>query len=196
MRALAALLLSACAAAAQDLPAQFSVTGVAADDVLNIRAAPDPGAAVLGALPPGTTGVEVVATDPDGRWGMVATGEGNGWVAMRFLARQEPLPGTLPVPFSCLGTEPFWGLFIEGNRVTFSTPDGARPLHLGSVAVADNGWHVTLDDDADGLHALTVLRGQCSDGMSDRRFGMLALFHTGAPGAGTILSGCCTMDGQ
>ena len=63
MRALALLLALALpsGAAAKGLPALHDVTGVAADDVLNVRARPDASAPVLGALTPDATGVEVVA---------------------------------------------------------------------------------------------------------------------------------------
>ena len=41
------------AAAEADGPDFYRVTGVRADDVLNIRADPKPGAPILGAIPPG-----------------------------------------------------------------------------------------------------------------------------------------------
>ncbi|MGB3280174.1 MAG: peptide-binding protein, partial [Pseudorhodobacter sp.] len=47
-------------ARAETLPALFDVTGVAADDVLNLRAAPDGVAEILGALGPSAKDVEVV----------------------------------------------------------------------------------------------------------------------------------------
>ncbi len=81
-RVLAGLLvlvsLVAPAAAAPSLPALFSVTGVGAGDKLNVRAAPDPKAEVVGALAPDAEGIEVVGLDPTGEWGRVNVGEGAG----------------------------------------------------------------------------------------------------------------------
>lgn len=55
-RSAAAVALALCCSAAYataDGPDHFSVRGIAANDVLNIRAAPNAGAARLGAIPPG-----------------------------------------------------------------------------------------------------------------------------------------------
>ena len=95
---------------AETLPALFAVTGVAADDVLNIRAAPDAGAAAVGSFDPTRINIEVLDVSADGTWGMVGLPEGNGWVAMRFLERQEAVAGSIPHPSTCIGTEPFWTL--------------------------------------------------------------------------------------
>jgi hypothetical protein len=69
---------------------RLSVQGVAADDVLNVREAPDKAAAVLGALPPDATGVR--GTQNRRRvgasiWREVECGNLRGWVNERFLAR-------------------------------------------------------------------------------------------------------------
>ena len=69
---------------------RLSVQGVAADDVLNVREAPDKAAAVLGGLPPDATGVRGT---PNRRrvgasiWREVECGNLRGWVNERFLAR-------------------------------------------------------------------------------------------------------------
>lgn len=55
------LWLAAGPAAAQDLPAVYDVAGVAADDVLNVRAEPSAEAPVLRTLAPDAGGIEVVA---------------------------------------------------------------------------------------------------------------------------------------
>jgi len=70
---------------------RMSVQGVAADDVLNVREAPDKSAAVLGGLPPDATGVRGT---PNRRrvgastWREVECGNLRGWVNERFLARE------------------------------------------------------------------------------------------------------------
>ena len=69
---------------------RLTVQGVAADDVLNVREAPDKGAAVLGGLPPDATGVRGTSNRRRvgaSTWREVECGNLRGWVNERFLAR-------------------------------------------------------------------------------------------------------------
>ena len=193
-----ALWVIASAALARDLPAVFDVTGVAADDVLNIRAEPSAEAAVLRSIPPDAKGVEVVALSQDGKWGMVSTGEGNGWVAMRFLTAQ-PAPGynTLPRPMTCMGTEPFWILVhdpLHDRIEMLGEPE--KLLAVGLELAAPEGYFVlsTGADDEKALYKLTITRQVCGDGMSDRQFGFDARLFISGPGGNRLVSGCCTLD--
>ncbi len=68
------------------------VQGVAADDVLNVREAPDKASAVLGALPPGATGVRGLSNRRrvgPSTWREVECGQLHGWVNERFLAPEN-----------------------------------------------------------------------------------------------------------
>jgi len=68
----------------------LSVQGVAADDVLNVREAPDRTSAILGALPPGATGVRGTANRKrvgSSSWREIECGKVRGWVNERFLAK-------------------------------------------------------------------------------------------------------------
>ena len=62
------------------------MTGVAANDLLNIRAAPSANAEIIGTLSPRARHIEVVGYDDTGRWAQINTGEISGWAALRFLA--------------------------------------------------------------------------------------------------------------
>lgn len=186
--ALAGLVLAS-PAAAQELPARFTVTGVAAGDVLNLREAPSAGAPATGALEPGQLGVEVVELSPDGAWGLVSLPEGAAWAAMRYLSPDPVAATPLPRPLRCMGTEPFWTLAVDDQGERWVTPEGTtylRPLaeaggFAGGVLAFDRGGE-TLD--------LTVVRRACSDGMSDRPFGLTAfVWNRGAE----FLEGCCTL---
>ena len=67
----------------------LSVTGVAADDVLNVREAPDRTSAVLGGLPPDTTGVRGTSNRKrvgGSSWREIECGKIRGWVNERFLS--------------------------------------------------------------------------------------------------------------
>jgi len=109
------------------LPRVYTVTGVAPDDTLNIRATPDADSLIIGSLMP-EQNTEILNLTEDQRWGMVSVREAIGWVSMRFL-RETPktiglaadLPYGLPGELTCEGSEPFWALHIlTGETVRFT----------------------------------------------------------------------------
>lgn len=193
---LAALLLACLAgspAPAQDLPARFTVEGVAAGDALNVRAAPSASAPVLATLPPGSTGVEILERSPDGRWGLTPLRGGSGWVALRFLAPEPPSPTPLPRPLLCRGTEPFWALTVTAEGAAFETPErGPVPLRPLGEAAGFSGGVLAFDAGGETLD-LTVVRKTCSDGMSDRPYGFAALVWNRGE---TFLEGCCALSSR
>ncbi|MBP1805201.1 COG3650 family protein [Rubellimicrobium aerolatum] len=176
-------------AAAEPFPARAAVTGVAAGDALNVRAAPSAGAEVLATLPPDATGVEMLGLSPDGTWARIGRPEGEGWVARRFLAEEPADPRAVPVPLACLGTEPFWNLTVTAEGATFSTPEGERALREIGRGTGFSGFVLAFDDDG-ATRDLTVVRAACSDGMSDRPYGLTALVWDRD---GPVLEGCCTL---
>lgn len=188
------LTLMAAVAQAQDLPALFNVTGVASDDVLNVRAAPQGGAEIVGTLAHDATWVEVVARE--GNWGLVNTGEQSGWASLRFLAQ---IPDTvLPEHprLACFGTEPFWRLDVtQGQSAQLSDPYGADVFYTVGMMRAASGrfWPFALSGAA-GEQTMTLVATprSCSDGMSDRAYGLEAtVITTGIEPV--ILSGCCSL---
>ncbi|PIE12124.1 MAG: peptide-binding protein [Rhodobacterales bacterium] len=197
IRIILTALLLAGPAFAQDYPALHSVTGVASDDRLNIRAAPDASSDILDSLSPYAISVEVLRTTSDGRWGQVLTGEGNGWVSMRYMARTDEDPWAEPVPLICHGTEPFWrlGLYPKGSE--YDSPDtGRRDLSLTSHRKARNGWKLEFQEGPTLTRTLIVQRFPCSDGMSDAMFGYRATLFNDSPDGAAIQSGCCTRDNR
>lgn len=195
------LLCAGPAAATQEyiLPTLFDVTGVEAGDVLNIRAAPNPGAEIIGALDHDARDVEVVAHDRSGRWGRVNTDERSGWVAMRHLAYQSGVweGGGLPSTLHCLGTEPFWSLRPEDDAVVFSTlaaPD--RALAITSVlatGILRDPRRGLVARDPQGRLTAVMAPAACSDGMSDRAYGLELSVILEDNAAATLLIGCCSV---
>lgn len=189
------------AAMAQVLPAFFDVSGVAANDVLNVRQEPSASSPIVGSLPPDLTGAEVVGLSADGKWGRVNIGEVSGWASMSFLQRQNrPDWFALQGGLQCAGTEPFWTLYTDPvqNSVHINTPDEEgpemdivahwpgeewRPVAAAQFASEDGGGVVTLRGEA------------CSDGMSDMAFGIRAdvFLQATALAEGRALQGCCTL---
>lgn len=202
MRALSAALaltlaLAAPASATQEyiLPTQFDVTGVAADDVLNIRAEPSASAPIIGTLAPDATRIEV--TEERRGWARVNTGERAGWVSARYLAYRVDVwdEGRLPAAFSCYGTEPFWSLAPRDGALVLSTPETPETRFLVSAVLSTGVFRdPTRVVVAEGA-SLTAVPQQCSDGMSDRIFGLRALLTlTGE--APQLLSGCCSIQAR
>jgi uncharacterized membrane protein len=184
-------------AAGQDFPALYRVTGVAANDVLNIRAEPSARSAVIGSLAPTQTNIEVIAVTTDGRWAMLNSGEGQGWSATRYLSRMSSgswLDGTQTL--SCFGTEPFWQLvaFLPGHQAEYHTPEnGGVNLVTDAGVLPSTQFPPTLAIPFSGAHqGMAVLRPDaCNDGMSDLGYGISAQVYFRGEIQG--LSGCCTL---
>ena len=75
------------------------------------------------------------------------------------------------VPLRGVGTEPFWGVQIEGRCVIYSHPDDQQGTRVWTRYAASPGggtWSGALD----GRPFTLRIRAQpgCSDGMSDRRY--------------------------
>ena len=189
------------AAATQEymLPTLFDVTGVAANDVLNIRAAPNASAAIIGTLSPQARDIEVVGYDETGRWARVNSGEQSGWAALRFLAYQADVwtPGTLPPSLHCLGNEPFWSFRPRGNRVVFSTPESPESA-MSIEQVVTTGMfrdpRRSMIAQGETLRMTAVMVPiACSDGMSDRAYGLDVTVILEGRGEPQMLTGCCSI---
>ena len=199
MRLLAALLclLAGPLAATQDAwPALYDVTDVAPDDVLNIRANPRADAEIIGSLAYDATSVEVIRPAPRADWGLVNTGEGTGWVSLRYLARQPgQWLGALPPVANCAGTEPSWSLDVAREQLTYRAPEaeaqGYTLVQSGPARGRRDRFHLRGQSPEGEVTALIALQ-QCSDGMSSREYGLgvdLLLSGSGFE----HLSGCCSL---
>jgi uncharacterized membrane protein len=183
-------------AAAQDLPALFSVTDVASNDVLNIRAEPTSAAPIIGSLTPNATRIEVVARSANGRWGLVNSFEQTGWASLRFLERQ-PFQAFPPSDYRCFGTEPFWDVSVIGDDVQWSAL-GEDPISMTrdwtGTPMRQDRFAVRAFGDLSFV-SLLVRKQMCSDGMSDRAYGLeVDVILDGAYNMGTqVYSGCCTL---
>lgn len=191
IRLVLALILMTGMAQAQD---RYAVTGVASNDVLNIRMGPNVTDPKIGEYLPEATGIEVIRTTPDGGWAMVGLGERNGWVAARFLVAEPAEEGVLPTPMSCFGTEPFWSLRTDAQSAAYNDPEAGRiDTALTTHATGTNGYLARFDSVETAQH-LIITQGYCSDGMSDREFAYSAALFFQSAGGSRSLTGCCTFD--
>lgn len=178
-------------------PTYHRVTGVAANDVLNIRQEPTAASPIVGTLAPGAAPVEVISTRNG--WGQVIVREGNGWVSLRFLAEEKMTrvgASRIPAALVCVGTEPFWSLRLaEGDTATFRTQESQEDMVL-DVSTADRVRGSRIHDFM-WLHGPAasatafVSRTFCSDGMSDRIYGHEMVFTLKTIGSSNGLQGCC-----
>ncbi|MCK0095503.1 hypothetical protein MWU60_07960 [Yoonia sp. F2084L] len=162
-------------------PALYAVTGVAENDTLNIRAAPDGDAAVIGALAHDARDIEVITLSRQGGWALVNASENAGWAAFRFLNRQDQRVMSLGLPegLRCFGTEPFWSITFGGGAVLdYATPGSIMRHSITSmspapenVSVAEFGYRFVWQSQGEDVTA-HILPGRCSDGMSDRIYGL------------------------
>jgi uncharacterized membrane protein len=181
------------------LPTLFQVTGVAVDDVLNIRAAPRSSAPIIGTLSPRARNIEVVGYDASGQWARVNSGESSGWAALRYLAYQTDVwtAGALPPSLHCGGTEPFWSLGRVGGAVMFATPD-LPDIEVRIDQVLTTGAHgdprrTVLGQGAGQDLTAVMVPMECSDGMSDRAYGLDVTLILQGQGAARMLTGCCSI---
>jgi len=99
----------------------------------------------------------------------------------------------LPRPLFCRGTEPFWALEVTAEGATFSTPErGEVPLRPHGEVAGFTGGVAAFDAGGETLD-LTVVRQACSDGMSDRPYGLTAMVWNRG---GTFLEGCCALSSR
>lgn len=77
-----------------------------------------------------------------------------------------PPVAVAPTTYKALGTEPFWSLAIEGERMVFTLAGEHHVFGASAVSRPSfNGWrHVSKTITAD------VTFAQCSEGMSDRTY--------------------------
>lgn len=194
---LSLLLLLAPTTALADLPVLpelFSVSGVSASDVLNIRLDPNASAEIIGTLAPSAKDIEVVGLSENGNWALVNSAERSGWVAKRFLRMQPDVwqNGKLPATLSCMGTEPFWHIGFTDSTATLDTPDTA-PVSYRITHVNDRGFaEDRIRAVQAGAMTAVIFPQQCSDGMSERSYGLQAVI-TLREGDRPMLAGCCTI---
>ena len=184
-------------ASAETLPAFYSVTGVGSHSSLNVRVAPSGGAEVIGSLAPDQTGIEITAISPNGYWARLNTRETRGWAATRYLALEADYPFLPTASLACFGTEPFWSLELPSDMgpIAYNDAGGASQTwqRIGQQQSTNRTDRFSvIGENTDETVVVTLTRETCSDGMSDRAYGISTEFIrlTAEP---SQLSGCCTL---
>ncbi len=78
------------------------------------------------------------------------------------------------VDFSARGNEPFWRVDIKGTDIVLTRPD-APPATATNAGLAATDGQATWTAQAGAVAVMvTIARGDCSDGMSDLKYGYAA----------------------
>lgn len=181
-------------------PAWVRVDGVAEDDRLNVRAEPDASSAIVDTLFPEQGPLEIVATrqsDGGSQWGLIAAGEGSGWINLDFTAPIDLVTvEDSPVPMGtvCHGTEPFWSLGLAGNEAVFSNFEVENQTYTinesESAMSRPYPWMFGLEHGGVAL----VTPEQCSDGMSDMPYAWSVLLVIHDETGHALYEGCCRLE--
>jgi uncharacterized membrane protein len=96
------------------------------------------------------------------------------------MAKRAPGDEAPPMQiFRAFGTEPFWNVNVEGDTLTYSTPENQAGIEMHGMRRGIDGG-VEIDGSDDGISfALAVKAGACSDGMSDNRYELVSTFRYG-----------------
>ncbi len=96
---------------------------------------------------------------------------------------------TFATEYSCFGTEPFWGIKITEKVLKF---DEIIEVKADEVILSKTQAHGTMSDYAFLVETdktqISVVTGECNDGMSDNIYSHHALVKTGSQ----VLYGCCS----
>lgn len=77
------------------------------------------------------------------------------------------------------GTEPFWGGEISGGHFTYTTPDNQSGVDVPVSRFAGRGG-LSFSGDLEGKAlTLAITPGECSDGMSDRKYPFVVTLRLG-----------------
>ena len=193
-------------AAAADL---YDVTGVGADDVLNMRnnvagATDLKETRIVGRIPWNARGVAASGLTTPVRgalWRQVRYAGATGWVSARYLTPAANTdPDRRPPALSCAGTEPFWSLRIGPGEAVFDAPladvsskwtDRVLSATGGQNRPRQWAYHLGPEDHARRV-AIVTRTNACSDGMSDWTYPFdLILVDVDAGSA--PLQGCCNL---
>ncbi len=196
-------------AQARDGVSLFNVSRVNQDDVLNIRATPDPASDKVGEIPADGQGIEATGGSMSHNgyiWREVRFNNVTGWVNGYFLIRAaKPNEGTtgstskskgrvFPEAISCAGTEPFWGVLIRDYLTVFdSLSEGRLELRMEPARSSTQNQSVWAIDaeivsTRRPVTALIKKVNQCSDGMSDVKYPYeIQIILKNGP----VYSGCC-----
>ena len=95
-------------------------------------------------------------------------------------------PAEFQADFSARGTEPFWRSDIKGGEIRLTRPDAPELVATNAGLAALGGRAVWTAQAGQTAVVATLVRGDCSDGMSDLKYPYTAEVKVGD----IVLKGC------
>lgn len=191
MRLITLFLLSLITASLTLAAVAYSVINVRPGDVLNMRASPNPSAAVVATIPHDAGGILVTGRRAAGDWVEVTFQRRRGWVNARFLGLSSGRYA-IPAHLDCAGTEPFWSIRLSPGYAHADLMFAERryQFRITRFHQAMNRTDIALVRGAarNASMNLIVRHESCSDGMSDNTYPYSAVALIS--GLRTI-AGCC-----
>lgn len=87
-----------------------------------------------------------------------------------------PAPAQVPdQAFQALGTEPFWSVFVEPDRLRYTTPENIAGTHFPARRTVEGEAQVWTGTFEGSAFTLRIAPGRCSDGMSDTVYAYTAM---------------------
>ncbi len=169
----------------------YSVVNVRPGDALNMRALPNPNAAIVLTIPHDATGLLLTGRRSGGDWVEVTYQRRRGWVNGRFLSLASGRYG-IPAFLNCSGTEPFWSISLSPGqaRADLNFAERRYLFRITSFQQAMNRTDIAHIKGASRSVSMSLIvrHERCSDGMSDTNYPFSAV----ALISGThTLAGCC-----
>ena len=170
---------------AADENAVYAVTGVNSDDYLNVRQKATARSAIVTRLPHDSVGIRRLdgeASISGNIWWRVKWEGKQGWINRRYLkpvttqnsAAAAPVSTQkmkTPATLHCGGNEPFWGMKITQNHLSYTSMNGQKwnlPVVFNKTS-ENNTTIAAIYAKQDNKQILSMLQkvSACSDGMSD-----------------------------
>lgn len=91
----------------------------------------------------------------------------------------------------CGGTEPFWDASVSKGILKFNEPTLSAPVSLKVLSVTDAAGYTpgNIQIVKTKFSRLSIVMGQCNDGMSDQVYSHHAIFEKD----GVVFGGCCNV---
>lgn len=93
---------------------------------------------------------------------------------------------------SALGNEPCWSVRVDGDTLTYATPENMDGDQIAITRFAGNGGLSVSSEFEGALFTMAVTPGECSDTMSDRSYPFIVTLAIGD----AQLNGCAYTDRQ
>lgn len=170
----------------------YEVTGVAANDSLNIRADANASSRIIGKIPFDGKGiVRLPDSEKSGNWCKIKYGSIAGWVHCRFLAQEGN--AAFKEQLTCIGTEPFWSMELHKEKLILSNPmDEKREYKVKKFQQSMNNtnqWFVEAEKSTGEKVTFYLIEASCSDDMSDSKYKFKILIHDTKNDQ--TINGCC-----